>query len=73
MWEILHKDRSLMKIVDGGLNSGLTNLNFLLQIANLVGFVVGPSGINFLISGFLHKDGMRIFNPCWHKLDHHVT
>ncbi|KNA04140.1 hypothetical protein SOVF_202380, partial [Spinacia oleracea] len=31
-----------------------------LMIANLVGFVVGPSGINFLISGFLHKEGLPV-------------
>ncbi|KAH9609429.1 hypothetical protein KSS87_023825 [Heliosperma pusillum] len=29
-----------------------------LMIANLAGFVVGPSGINFLISAFLHKEGL---------------
>ncbi|KAL9235783.1 hypothetical protein vseg_010519 [Gypsophila vaccaria] len=29
-----------------------------LMIANLVGFVVGPSGINFLISAFLNKEGL---------------
>ncbi|KAM7470144.1 hypothetical protein LguiA_008327 [Lonicera macranthoides] len=28
-----------------------------LMVANLVGFVVGPSGINWLISGFLQEDG----------------
>ncbi|EPS58937.1 hypothetical protein M569_15877, partial [Genlisea aurea] len=29
-----------------------------LMVANLVGFVIGPSGINWLISGFLHQGGI---------------
>lgn len=29
-----------------------------LMVANLVGFVIGPSGINWLISGFLQKEGL---------------
>ncbi|XP_071937129.1 membrane-bound O-acyltransferase gup1 isoform X2 [Coffea arabica] len=29
-----------------------------LMVANLVGFVIGPSGINWLISGFLRKEGL---------------
>ncbi|XP_027108088.1 membrane-bound O-acyltransferase gup1-like [Coffea arabica] len=32
-----------------------------LMVANLVGFVIGPSGINWLISGFLHKEGLPTF------------
>lgn len=28
-----------------------------LMVANLVGFVIGPSGINWLISAFLQKQG----------------
>ncbi|KAL0384703.1 UNVERIFIED_CONTAM: Nuclear pore complex protein B [Sesamum radiatum] len=28
-----------------------------LMVANLVGFVIGPSGINWLVSGFLRKEG----------------
>ncbi|GAB2281284.1 hypothetical protein Dimus_015886 [Dionaea muscipula] len=31
-----------------------------LMIANLVGFVIGPSGINWLFSCFLHKEGIPI-------------
>ncbi|KAL3515833.1 hypothetical protein ACH5RR_022735 [Cinchona calisaya] len=31
-----------------------------LMVANLVGFVIGPSGINWLISGFLRKEGLPI-------------
>ncbi|KAM7481876.1 hypothetical protein LguiB_006459 [Lonicera macranthoides] len=30
-----------------------------LMVANLVGFVIGPSGINWLISGFLREEGLR--------------
>ncbi|KAJ8434417.1 hypothetical protein Cgig2_002619 [Carnegiea gigantea] len=60
IWESLYDDHSLMKIIGGSLKSELTNLNFFLQIANLVGFVVGPSGINFLISSFLHKEGLPV-------------
>ncbi|PIN08206.1 Acyltransferase [Handroanthus impetiginosus] len=30
-----------------------------LMVANLVGFVIGPSGINWLISGFLRKEGLH--------------
>nr|DAD43902.1 TPA_asm: hypothetical protein HUJ06_002132 [Nelumbo nucifera] len=29
-----------------------------LMVANLVGYVIGPSGINWLVSRFLQKDGM---------------
>ncbi|CAA0822052.1 MBOAT (membrane bound O-acyl transferase) family protein [Striga hermonthica] len=29
-----------------------------LMVANLVGFVIGPSGINWLVSGFLQKEGL---------------
>ncbi|KAK3022177.1 hypothetical protein RJ639_045372, partial [Escallonia herrerae] len=29
-----------------------------LQVANLVGFVIGPSGINWLMAGFLQKEGL---------------
>lgn len=29
-----------------------------MQVANLVGFVIGASGINWLTSRFLEKDGM---------------
>ena len=32
---------------------------FILQVANLVGYVIGPSGINWFISQFLQKEGMR--------------
>lgn len=28
------------------------------QVANLVGFVIGPSGINWLISRFFSKEGI---------------
>ncbi|KAL3843599.1 hypothetical protein ACJIZ3_001002 [Penstemon smallii] len=28
-----------------------------LMVANLIGFVIGPSGINWLVSGFLHQEG----------------
>ncbi|GAB4829635.1 hypothetical protein Ancab_019298 [Ancistrocladus abbreviatus] len=31
-----------------------------LMVANLVGFVIGPSGINWLISRFLHKEGLPV-------------
>ncbi|KAF8391744.1 hypothetical protein HHK36_021978 [Tetracentron sinense] len=31
-----------------------------LMVANLVGYVIGPSGINWLISRFLQKDGLPI-------------
>ncbi|KAL9317143.1 hypothetical protein ACSQ67_013660 [Phaseolus vulgaris] len=31
-----------------------------LMVANLVGFVVGPGGINWLLSSFLHKDGLPV-------------
>ncbi|KAL5547094.1 hypothetical protein UlMin_006781 [Ulmus minor] len=31
-----------------------------LMVANLVGFVIGPSGINWLISRFLKKEGMPV-------------
>ncbi|CAJ1977516.1 unnamed protein product [Sphenostylis stenocarpa] len=31
-----------------------------LMVANLVGFVVGPSGINWLLSSFLHKEGLPV-------------
>ncbi|XP_073023369.1 membrane-bound O-acyltransferase gup1 isoform X1 [Primulina eburnea] len=29
-----------------------------LMVANLVGFVIGPSGINWLVSGFLQEEGL---------------
>ncbi|XP_057962516.1 membrane-bound O-acyltransferase gup1 isoform X2 [Malania oleifera] len=29
-----------------------------LMVANLIGYVIGPSGINWLISRFLHKEGL---------------
>lgn len=32
-----------------------------LMVANLVGFVIGPSGINWLVSEFLHKEALPIF------------
>ncbi|KAG2401206.1 uncharacterized protein HKW66_Vig0197580 [Vigna angularis] len=31
-----------------------------LMVANLVGFVVGPGGINWLLSSFLHKEGLPV-------------
>ncbi|KAK1301266.1 hypothetical protein QJS10_CPB12g00973 [Acorus calamus] len=31
-----------------------------LMVANLVGYVIGPSGINWLISRLLHKDGLPV-------------
>lgn len=31
-----------------------------LMVANLVGFVVGPSGINWLLSSFLNKEGLPV-------------
>uniref|UniRef100_A0A6P3ZL39 putative membrane-bound O-acyltransferase C24H6.01c isoform X1 n=1 Tax=Ziziphus jujuba TaxID=326968 RepID=A0A6P3ZL39_ZIZJJ len=31
-----------------------------LMVANLVGFVIGPSGINWLVSRFLRKDGLPV-------------
>ncbi|KAF3444188.1 hypothetical protein FNV43_RR13878 [Rhamnella rubrinervis] len=31
-----------------------------LMVANLVGFVIGPSGINWLVSRFLGKDGLPV-------------
>ncbi|GAU11498.1 hypothetical protein TSUD_344880, partial [Trifolium subterraneum] len=31
-----------------------------LMVANLVGFVVGPSGINWLLSSFLRKEGLPV-------------
>ncbi|RVW91470.1 hypothetical protein CK203_038545 [Vitis vinifera] len=33
---------------------------FILQVANLVGYVIGPSGINWFISQFLQKEGLPI-------------
>jgi len=29
-----------------------------LQIANLAGYVIGPSGINWMVSSFLKREGI---------------
>ncbi|TKY50845.1 putative membrane-bound O-acyltransferase [Spatholobus suberectus] len=34
-----------------------------LMVANLVGFVIGPRGINWLLSSFLHKEVLGVSNP----------
>lgn len=40
-----------------------------LQVANLVGYVIGPSGINWLVSQFLQKEGMpKSHNLIWFYL-----
>uniref|UniRef100_A0A7N2L414 Uncharacterized protein n=1 Tax=Quercus lobata TaxID=97700 RepID=A0A7N2L414_QUELO len=31
-----------------------------LMVANLVGYVIGPSGINWLVSQFLQKEGLPV-------------
>ncbi|XP_061339454.1 membrane-bound O-acyltransferase gup1 isoform X2 [Gastrolobium bilobum] len=31
-----------------------------LMVANLIGFVIGPTGVNWLLSSFLHKEGLPV-------------